>query len=141
MPRRKRTAAEFIDLTGDSPEPVRKRPAVSSSQTSRAAPRLNYASQRGQSFAYPAATQEPDYLDLTQDDDTADKEFYGTFGSFLPARQLFVSGMLIFLYIDGKIVGVRYYDGYASPGEAVLCRREPENRVCTKHNSWLGIIK
>ncbi|KAL6807880.1 SNF2 family N-terminal domain-containing protein [Trichoderma sp. SZMC 28013] len=108
MPRRKRAAAEFIDLTGDSPEPVRKRPAVSSSQTSRAPSGLNYASQRGQSFAYPAATQEPDYLDLTQDDDTADKEFYGTF--------------------DGKIVGVRYYDGYASPGEAVLCRREPENQ-------------
>lgn len=89
MPRRKRAAAEFIDLTGDSPEPVRKRPAVSSSHRSRAPPVLNYASQRGQSFAYPAATQEPDYLDLTQDDDTADKEFYGTFGSFLPAVHLF----------------------------------------------------
>lgn len=32
--------------------------------------------------------------------------------------------------IDGKIVGVRYYTGYASPGEAVLCHREPENQAC-----------
>lgn len=141
MPRRKRAAAEFIDLTGDSPEPVRKRPAVSFSQTSRAPSGLNYAPQRSQSFAYPAATQEPDYLDLTQDDDTTDKEFYGTFGSFPSASKLLVSGILIFLYTDGKIVGVRYYDGYASPGEAVLCRREPENRVSIKQSSWFGIIK
>ncbi|PNP52200.1 hypothetical protein THARTR1_07409 [Trichoderma harzianum] len=126
MPRRKRAAAEFIDLTGDSPEPVRKRPAVSS-QTSRAPSGLNYAPQRSQSFAYPAATQEPDYLDLTQDDDTADKEFYGTFGSFLPTVESF-QWNANFLYKDGKIVGVRYYDGYASPGEAVLCRREPANQ-------------
>ncbi|ESZ89846.1 hypothetical protein SBOR_9777 [Sclerotinia borealis F-4128] len=29
--------------------------------------------------------------------------------------------------IDGKIVGVRYYAGYASPGEQVIVRREPGN--------------
>ncbi|KAL7950075.1 SNF2 family N-terminal domain-containing protein [Trichoderma barbatum] len=113
MPPRKRAAADFIiDLTGDSPEPVRKRPAVSSSSSqsfsSRAFPGVNNASQRSQSFAYPAATQEPDYLDLTQDDDAFGREFYGTF--------------------DAKIVGIRHYDGYASPGEAVLCHREPRNQ-------------
>ncbi|UKZ73735.1 hypothetical protein TrVFT333_001385 [Trichoderma virens FT-333] len=107
MPRRKR-AAEVIDLTGDTPEPARKRPAVSSSQTSRASSGLNNSSQRNQSWAYSSSTQEPDYLDLTQDDDSFGREFYGTF--------------------DAKIVGVRYYDGYASPGEAVLCHREPTNQ-------------
>ncbi|KAF4513597.1 hypothetical protein G6O67_000847 [Ophiocordyceps sinensis] len=56
----------------------------------------------------PAATQEPDFLDLTQEDDGPPKELYGSY--------------------DGKIVGVRYYTGYASPGEAVLCHREPENQ-------------
>jgi SWI/SNF-related matrix-associated actin-dependent regulator of chromatin subfamily A3 len=81
MPRRKR-AAEVIDLTGDTPEPARKRPAVSSSQTSRASSGLNNSSQRNQSWAYSSSTQEPDYLDLTQDDDSFGREFYGTFGSF-----------------------------------------------------------
>ncbi|PNY27303.1 Helicase-like transcription factor, partial [Tolypocladium capitatum] len=53
-------------------------------------------------------TQEPEYLDLTQDDDGPPTELYGSF--------------------DGKIVGVRYYSGYASPGEVVLCHREPQNK-------------
>ncbi|APA13003.1 hypothetical protein SS1G_08499 [Sclerotinia sclerotiorum 1980 UF-70] len=30
--------------------------------------------------------------------------------------------------IDGKIVGVRFYNGYASPGEQVMIRREPGNQ-------------
>ncbi|KAI1171577.1 hypothetical protein F4777DRAFT_48271 [Nemania sp. FL0916] len=29
--------------------------------------------------------------------------------------------------IDNKIVGVRYYDGIVTPGESILCRREPTN--------------
>ncbi|KAA8570869.1 hypothetical protein EYC84_000258 [Monilinia fructicola] len=29
--------------------------------------------------------------------------------------------------IDGKIVGIRFYDGYATPGEQVMIRREPGN--------------
>ncbi len=29
--------------------------------------------------------------------------------------------------IDGKIVGIRYYDGYATMGEQVMIRREPGN--------------
>ncbi|KJZ79301.1 hypothetical protein HIM_01452 [Hirsutella minnesotensis 3608] len=54
------------------------------------------------------STQEPELVDLTQQDDGPPTELYGTF--------------------DGKIVGVRYYSGYASPGEAVLCHREPHNQ-------------
>lgn len=30
---------------------------------------------------------------------------------------------------DGKIVGVRYYNGMASAGEVVICTREPSNPV------------
>ncbi|KAM4056760.1 HIRAN domain-containing protein [Hirsutella rhossiliensis] len=56
----------------------------------------------------PAGTQEPDRLDLTQEDDGPLRELYGSY--------------------DGKIVGIRYYSGYASPGEAVLCHREPQNQ-------------
>jgi SWI/SNF-related matrix-associated actin-dependent regulator of chromatin subfamily A3 len=29
--------------------------------------------------------------------------------------------------MDNKIVGVRYYNGIVTPGESVLCRREPSN--------------
>jgi hypothetical protein len=31
--------------------------------------------------------------------------------------------------LDVKIVGVRYYDGYATSGEVVVCSREPQNPV------------
>ncbi|RDA82962.1 hypothetical protein CP532_0874 [Ophiocordyceps camponoti-leonardi (nom. inval.)] len=55
-----------------------------------------------------AGTQELDPIDLTQDPDEPSTELYGHF--------------------DGKIVGVRYYSGYASQGEAVLCCREPQNQ-------------
>ena len=30
--------------------------------------------------------------------------------------------------LNNKIVGCRYYDGYATVGEMVICRREPQNR-------------
>lgn len=30
---------------------------------------------------------------------------------------------------DGKIVGVRYYNGMATAGEVVICKREPSNQV------------
>jgi SWI/SNF-related matrix-associated actin-dependent regulator of chromatin subfamily A3 len=30
--------------------------------------------------------------------------------------------------LNNKIVGVRYYSGYAMHGEMVICRREPQNR-------------
>lgn len=87
MPRRKR-AAELIDLTGDAPEPARKRPTVSSSKSSKssskAASGANKAPQRSQAFASQTSTQEPEYLDLTQEDDDFGFELYGTFGPFSP---------------------------------------------------------
>ncbi|KAK3955460.1 SNF2 family N-terminal domain-containing protein [Pseudoneurospora amorphoporcata] len=51
---------------------------------------------------------EPETIDLTQADPGPVLEFYGHF--------------------DGKIVGVRYYSGVASPGEVVVCKREPQNQ-------------
>ncbi|CAG9950071.1 unnamed protein product [Clonostachys rosea f. rosea IK726] len=51
--------------------------------------------------------QDPDVLDLTQEEDGPPRELYNT--------------------LDAKIVGVRYYNGFASAGEVVLCRREPTN--------------
>ncbi|KAF4587430.1 SNF2 family helicase [Ophiocordyceps camponoti-floridani] len=55
-----------------------------------------------------AGTQEPDPNELTQEPDEPATEFYG--------------------HLDNKIVGVRFYKGFASAGEAVLCSREPQNQ-------------
>ncbi|KID70884.1 DNA repair and recombination protein RAD5B, partial [Metarhizium hybridum] len=54
------------------------------------------------------ADYEREVLDLTQDDEGPVRELYGTF--------------------ETKIVGIQYYRGHASTGEAVLCRREPANQ-------------
>ncbi|KJK80181.1 hypothetical protein H634G_04420 [Metarhizium anisopliae BRIP 53293] len=54
------------------------------------------------------ADYEREVLDLTQDDEGPARELYGTF--------------------ETKIVGIQYYRGHASTGEAVLCRREPANQ-------------
>ncbi|KXX82067.1 putative SWI/SNF-related matrix-associated actin-dependent regulator of chromatin subfamily A member 3-like 1 [Madurella mycetomatis] len=50
---------------------------------------------------------EPCTQDLTQSDDGPAHEFYGS--------------------LESKIVGVRYYNGMATAGEVVVCRREPSN--------------
>lgn len=86
MPPRKRAAPEatyFIDLTGDDGQPAYKRPALSSSQSGGSS--VAASRQRTQaipsSSSFQLSTQEPDYLDLTQEDDTFDRELYGTFSS------------------------------------------------------------
>lgn len=114
MPRRPaKRAHDLIDLTGDDESETRqKRPAPNGHHNQQQhSPGQGGTSVYGSSSsqAAPSSTAEPDYLDLTQDDDGPPLELYGTF--------------------DGKIVGVRYYRGYASAGENVLCRREPNNQV------------
>ncbi|GJN66954.1 hypothetical protein ACCO45_011115 [Purpureocillium lilacinum] len=145
MPRtsRKRASDDVIDLTGE-PHQVggqAKRAALSTSHPSRrthgpssfnstgiggssvygSSPQSSLSaagsSSRGPSQSSQSSQSTPasqggsddlEFLDLTQDDDGPPTEFYGSF--------------------DGKIVGVRYYSGYANPGEAVICRREPQNQ-------------
>lgn len=48
-----------------------------------------------------------DTIDFTTEEDELPIEFYAP--------------------LETKVVGVRYYNGYAQPGESVLCRREPSN--------------
>ncbi|KAF7545073.1 hypothetical protein G7Z17_g9455 [Cylindrodendrum hubeiense] len=130
MPQSVKRSHELIDLTGDdsdTDESHGKRPALArrpppqrDGLNARATPVYPpglggtsvYGAVPQSSNAY-AASQlvpviEPETLDLTQDDDEPARELYGTFA--------------------GKIVGIRYYRGYASPGEMVLCRREPQNQ-------------
>lgn len=57
-----------------------------------------------------------DVIDLSQDDDREYGEDWEHYG-----------------HIDGKVVGVRYYNGIATVGEQVLLKREPTNQVCLPH--------
>ncbi|KJZ68694.1 hypothetical protein HIM_11908 [Hirsutella minnesotensis 3608] len=138
MPRAaQKRRGDVIDLTGDADQlgSQAKRPALAASQPSQlnsstsgdsgvyitpplgspSAPAVWPANSgsRSSHLTQPspssqAGIQEPVYLDLTQDDDSPPTELYGSY--------------------DSKIVGVRYYSGYASPGEVVLCHREPQNQ-------------
>ena len=76
-----------------------------------------------------ASVREPDVLDLTQEDEGPGVEFYGVLSTM--KSRLLLWDLLTLTLPDVKIVGVRYYNGYASPGEVVLCRREPNNQVRT----------
>ncbi|PHH87241.1 hypothetical protein CDD83_9133 [Cordyceps sp. RAO-2017] len=87
-----------------------KRPALAAAQLSPASDHADTPDDAAghPSPSSPGRTQEPEHVDLTQDADGPPNELYGSY--------------------DGKIVGVRYYSGYASPGEVVLCHREPQNQ-------------
>ncbi|XP_044716988.1 HIRAN domain-containing protein [Hirsutella rhossiliensis] len=102
------------DLSGDADqlESKAKRPAPAASQPPRL--KLQLPSPSSQ-----AGTQETEYLDLTQDDDNPPTELYG--------------------YYNSKIIGVRYYSGYASPGEVVLCHREPRNQY-DRNANWVDNV-
>ncbi|KAK3687472.1 helicase-like protein [Podospora appendiculata] len=77
------------------------------SQPSSSTPSSSDARQRA-SWQTPVSYDgEPEAIDLTQNDDEPVRELYGSF--------------------EGKIVGVRYYNGVATMGELVICRREPSN--------------
>lgn len=84
MPKR---AHDVVDLTGDDESETRqKRPATgSSSQRQHQSQSQSYPGQGGTSVYggssqnVPSSTAEPDYLDLTQDDEDPPLELYGTF--------------------------------------------------------------
>jgi len=106
---RKRSSS-WVDLTGSDDEnsaPQPKQARVSASQPSSASqPRpsqsLNARDQWGE------ADEEDEILDLSQDADEG-------------------NGWVCVGAIDGKIVGIRYYDGVATMGEQVMIKREPGN--------------
>ncbi|KAG6087948.1 hypothetical protein E4U30_003054 [Claviceps sp. LM220 group G6] len=119
----KRAFRDVIDLTGDygsQPEAKRHLPATANLSTGLGGSsvynplpvgtqlsQVSMSSSQPMSFSQ-TAQYENEVLDLTQDDDGPARELYGVF--------------------NGKIVGIQYYKGQASPGEVVLCHREPENQ-------------
>jgi SWI/SNF-related matrix-associated actin-dependent regulator of chromatin subfamily A3 len=85
MPKPAKRAHEFIDLTGDDESETRqKRPAPNGPGQHQS---QNHPGQSGTSVYggghssqnAPSSTAEPDYLDLTQDDEGPPLELYGTF--------------------------------------------------------------
>ncbi|KAK4233595.1 RAD5-like protein [Achaetomium macrosporum] len=82
--------------------------AYSHVPSSSASAPLSYDARELLSWQNPANDDiEPSTQELTQRDDGPQLELYGSF--------------------DGKVVGVRYYNGMATAGEVVVCRREPSN--------------
>jgi SWI/SNF-related matrix-associated actin-dependent regulator of chromatin subfamily A3 len=102
-------ASSWVDLTGSDDEnsaPQLKQARVSASQSAS----VSSQPRPSQSFrdAWVEADEEDEILDLSQDADEG-------------------NGWVCVGAIDGKIVGIRYYDGYATMGEQVMVRREPGN--------------
>lgn len=71
---------------------------------------------------------EPEIYDLIQCDDGPPLDLYGTLGTYVTA--LFREEPLLTIPKENKVVGVRYYNGDATAGEVVVCKREPQNEVC-----------
>jgi SWI/SNF-related matrix-associated actin-dependent regulator of chromatin subfamily A3 len=101
--------SSWVDLTGSddensAPQPKQARVSASQSASASSQPRPS------QSFrdAWIEADEEVEILDLSQDADEG-------------------NGWVCVGAIDGRIVGIRYYDGYATMGEQVMIRREPGN--------------
>lgn len=131
MPPKRR--AEAIDLTDDSPSysPSQGHAHASSSQHpssshgyahSQSSPTARAPKQpRTATYnraASGASQQDPVYID---DDDEEDAS--ATQGM---SEQEY--GWTLYGVMHGKIVGVRFYNGYATVGEMVVVRREPNNQ-------------
>jgi SWI/SNF-related matrix-associated actin-dependent regulator of chromatin subfamily A3 len=113
MPNLRKRASIWIDLTGSDDEnsaPQPKQPRVAASQSVSSQPRPSQSLNARETWSAVEADEEEEeeILDLSQD---VDEGF----------------GWVCVGAIDGKIVGIRYYDGYATMGEQVMVRREPGN--------------
>jgi len=126
MESRKR-AGIWIDLTGDDENPPQKQTRVNQAGSSQPRPSqsLNSSSQRDRDV-WLESNEGNQIIDLSQD---VDEGF----------------GWTCVGAIDGKIVGIRYYDGYATVGEQVMVKREPGNpydsnaiRINNVHGTQIG---
>lgn len=118
--------AGFVDLTGDDQNtpPRRKKARVTVNQPQGSQPQASQSLSGRE--AWTEADEDNEVLDLTQDADEG-------------------AGWTCVGAIDGKIVGIRYYNGLATPGENVLVKREPNNpydsnaiRISNVHGAQIG---
>jgi SWI/SNF-related matrix-associated actin-dependent regulator of chromatin subfamily A3 len=100
---------QVVDLTSDGEDEHRiKQPRTGGSQprASQSLTSTDPVSTRDQWSI--GQNEEEEIIDLSQDIDEG-------------------HGWTILGSLDGKIVGIRYYNGFATPGEQVLIKREPGN--------------
>jgi SWI/SNF-related matrix-associated actin-dependent regulator of chromatin subfamily A3 len=110
MSNSRKRASSWVDLTGsddENPPPQPKQARVSASQSA-SGPQPRPSQSLSRRDAWGEADEEDEIVDLSQDVDEG-------------------NGWVCVGAIDGKIVGIRYYDGYATMGEQVMIRREPGN--------------
>ncbi|KAG4435021.1 hypothetical protein IFR05_009510 [Cadophora sp. M221] len=107
----RKRALSVVDLTGsasedENPALQRKQARTSTHSTPGTQPRGSQSLSRDAWGA--EVDEEEEIIDLSQDPDEG-------------------TGWVCIGAIDGKIVGVRYYNGYATPGEQIMIKREPGN--------------
>ncbi|KAI8935986.1 hypothetical protein NX059_007489 [Plenodomus lindquistii] len=124
---------ETIDLSHDAPPSHN-----TSSHRTPKQPRTTYHQPPGTS---PANAVVLDDDDSDDNDDDASQEALGSAQGYNEQQYDYV----LYGSLNNKIVGVRFYNGYATTGEMVVCRREPHNsydanavQVLNVHNQQIG---
>ena len=122
---RKRSLSS-IDLTGDDENPPSQKKRVNEPLGSQPRASQSLSSSQLECNAWSEDNAGEDIIDLSQDVDE-------------------VAGWLCVGAIEAKIVGIRYYDGYATVGEQVMVKREPGNpydsnaiRINNVHGTQIG---
>jgi SWI/SNF-related matrix-associated actin-dependent regulator of chromatin subfamily A3 len=105
----KKRSTEWVDLTGSSPPPRAKHARVAQPITPPASSQPAPRQSLNPRDSFGVDNEEDEIIDLSQDADEG-------------------VGWVCVGVIDGKIVGTRYYTGYATPGEQVMVKREPSNQ-------------
>lgn len=116
MPSLGKRPSGYIDLTNDDGDenPQRKHARISGPNHGISQPRPSQSLRAAEVPAVSTRDQwgvdneEDEIIDLSQDIDEG-------------------VGWTVLGSLDGKIVGIRYYVGYATPGEQVIIKREPGN--------------
>ncbi|KAK4964870.1 hypothetical protein LTR66_012223 [Elasticomyces elasticus] len=124
MARKAKRKIETVDLTGSDNErsasQQEKTPKrVADNQTRRTAALHDYSPH---TYSQQHSEAERNTWLAEENDEDIDEIFQSLLDSANGSENLILYGTL-----DTKIVGVRYYEGYATPGEHIMVRREPEN--------------
>jgi SWI/SNF-related matrix-associated actin-dependent regulator of chromatin subfamily A3 len=111
MPNSRKRPTSWIDLTGsddENPAPQLKQARVSANQLSASASQPRPTQSLNIRDTWGEVDEEDEILELSQDADEG-------------------NGWVCIGAIDGKIVGIRHYNGFATMGEQVMIMREPGN--------------
>lgn len=144
MTSRKRHAAEAIDLTGDEPAALSSsQPFNNSSSSQNYAISQPYSSQSrppkqartgsnpSPAFNINAGSSQANAFLIDDDDEEEDGSQEVPDATQGPNETEYSYGL--YGVLPTKIVGCRYYSGYATIGEIVILRREPNNPYDRMH--------